>query len=126
MKRVFVSFLAIVASAAIAFGPMSVAQLAKEVDKHDGKKVTVVGVVDKFEQRTSRAGNPYFTAVLLDKSDKKVDINVYSRGKAAKELKKGDIVEITGDYRKEKKLGKLTFKNEIETKPELIKILSTK
>jgi DNA polymerase III alpha subunit len=126
IKSKFVACLCLLATSAFAVDTITVGQLEKAVDKYDGKQITVSGVVDKFEQRTSKAGNPYVTATLLDKADKKQTLSLYARGKIERELKKGDYVEVTGTYTKVKKVGTLTFKNEIEAKLESIKIKSGK
>ncbi|HRK23080.1 MAG TPA: hypothetical protein PLX06_14775, partial [Fimbriimonadaceae bacterium] len=61
---------------------------------------------------TSRAGNKYFTFVLVQGD--KAKVNVYSQGEAASDLKDGVNVKVIGIYKVEKKLGTMTFKNEID------------
>ncbi|MBN9500290.1 MAG: hypothetical protein BGO01_14275 [Armatimonadetes bacterium 55-13] len=109
---------AVVASAA---DKVSVAELAKSTKKYDGKVLTLVGKVDKFVQRTSKAGNPYFLFKLIDKVDKNKVVNVYGQGKLEKEPKKDDLVEVTGKYFIETKSGDKTYKNELQTKAEQVK-----
>jgi len=77
--------------------------------------------VDKFVQRTSKAGNPYFLFKLIDKVDKNKVVNVYGQGKLEKEPKKDDLVEVTGKYFIETKSGDKTYKNELQTKAEQVK-----
>lgn len=99
------------ASLALAAEKASVRDLLTNGKKFDGKVVTVTGSVDAFQARTSKAGNPYFVFKLKEKDQ---TINVYGRGKLDKDLKSGAKVEITGKYAVEKKVGKLTFKNEVD------------
>lgn len=112
MKRARLS-LAIFALAitALADGPLSVSALLKAADKHDSREVFVKGKVSKFDQKTSRAGNKYFTLVLKEGEDV---LNVYSRGELKPPVKAGDIVEVRGVFRKEKKLRDFTVKNEVD------------
>lgn len=126
LKPKFLIALGLLAAVAFAADTITVTQLEKDQDKYDGKKIVVIGIVEKFEQRTSKAGNPYITGTLLDKANKKATLSLYARGKIEKELKKGDVVEVTGIYAKEKKVGTLTFKNEIEAKLEGIKVKASK
>lgn len=85
--------------------------LAKAAD-HNDKTVTVKGKVADFKQKTSRAGNAYFTFKLKGAKDE--PINVYSRGTSEKEYKDNDVVIVTGIFRKEKKVQDFTVKNEID------------
>ena len=101
---------------AFAAEALTVANLIKDADKHDGKGVTVAGKVIEFKQKTSRAGNAYWTLKL--KGEKKdEDLSVYGRGKLDPVPKKDDKVEVNGIYRKEKKLADFTVKNELDTSP---------
>lgn len=131
MKRLrFLPILA-VASVALAAQTLSTDALIKDADKHDGKKVTVKGEVLDFEQKTSRAGNPYFVFKLKTKV-KETPVNVYGRGTLEPAIKDKDTVEITGTFRKEKKVSTFTVKNEVDVTPEkkgdkpLVKVLGKK
>lgn len=108
--RIYIAVLA-VAAAALADGPLSVSALLKSADKHDSREVFVKGKVSKFDQKTSRAGNKYFTLVLKEGDDL---LNVYSRGELKPAVKPGDTVEVRGVFRKEKKLRDFTVKNEVD------------
>ena len=96
---------------AVAADTLTVASLLKNADKYDGKAVTVTGKVLEFKQKTSRAGNAYFTLKL------KGDLNVYGHGKLDPAPAKNDKVEASGMYRKEKKLADFTVKNEVDVSP---------
>jgi len=90
---------------------LSLPELQQEPAKYDGKVVEVTAPVAGFKQKTSQAGNKYFTLKLAE--DGKT-VNDYSRGELGKELKDGAKVMVTGIFRVEKKLGSLVFKNEID------------
>jgi hypothetical protein len=90
---------------------VSVADLLDAPATFDGKDVRATAVVEGFQQKTSRRGNKYFTFKLKD-GEKAV--NVFSQGTSDPELKAGMKVEVTGVFRKEKKVGDIVFKNEIE------------
>lgn len=98
---------------AFAADALKVDDLIKSADKHDGKAVTVVGTVTEFTQKTSRAGNKYFTFKLKGKTPETA-LSVYGRGEPQTAPKKDDKVEVTGIYRKEKKLPSFTVKNEVD------------
>lgn len=101
---------------AFAADALTVGALLKDADKYDGKAVTVTGKVLEFKQKTSRAGNQYFTLIL--KGDKKdADLNVYGRGKLEPAPAKDNQVEVSGVYRKEKKVTTFTVKNEVDISP---------
>ncbi|HRF60511.1 MAG TPA: OB-fold nucleic acid binding domain-containing protein [Fimbriimonadaceae bacterium] len=125
MKKICMSLAAtaLFALAALAAAPITVDALIKNVDKHHDKTVTVVGRVADYSEKTSKRGNPYITFLLRGKSE---TANVFLQGRLKKSLKNGDQVEVTGTFRKEKKVGERTFKNEIDataekSKPDNIK-----
>ena len=106
---------AVLAVAVVAFAAEKVAitDLLKDASKYDAKAVTLTGKVMKFKQKTSKAGNPYYNFKLVGKTDDDV-VNIYGRGKSEKELEDGTVVEVTGKFAKEKKVGTVTYKNEID------------
>jgi DNA polymerase III alpha subunit len=124
MTRTATILLLLLATLALAADKLTVKQLQADTKKYDQKEITLTGKVDKFKQKTSRAGNAYFTFSLQDPADKKIDVNVYGQGKAEKPPKDGDLVEVKGTYRLEKNVGGNTFKNEIQIKPDAIKVLT--
>jgi len=99
---------------AVAVDLVKVDALLKTPDKFHEKVVTAKGKVAKFEAKVSKKGNPYS---LFQLEDGKAVVNVYVRGKLAKAPKNGQVVEVTGTYRKEKKLRDFTVKNEIDASP---------
>ena len=77
-------------------------------ESYDGKEVSVSGKVWHLKLKTSKRGNDYTTFTLSGGGS----LNVYSRGHA--QVKQGQTVKVTGKYRKEKRIGKYTFRNEID------------
>ncbi|MBL8069049.1 MAG: hypothetical protein JNM28_11415 [Armatimonadetes bacterium] len=116
MKRFLV--LGVFALAAISLAAtVTVDTLLKDKAKYDGKEVVVSGKVAEYKARTSRAGNPYITFKLKGAS---ATANVYLRGKLEGDAapKDGDKVEVSGIYRKEKKVtDTFTSKDEIDASP---------
>lgn len=102
-----------VASLALAAEKVTIAELTKDPAKYDGKAVTLTGKVMKFKQKTSKAGNPYFTFKLVGKTEDDV-VNIYGRGTYEKELANDVMVTVTGKFVKEKKVGEMTYKNEVD------------
>ena len=123
MSRAFIALFLILSTLAFAIDKLTVKQLQADTKKYDNKEIILTGKVDQFKQRTSRAGNPYFTFKMVDKADKKIEVNVYGQGKPDKEPKNGDMVEVKGVYRVEKQFGGNTFKNEIQIKPQALNVL---
>jgi len=112
-KMILIPALALLASAmSFAAEKVTIAELLKSPEKYDGKIVVVTGKAVKFQQKTSKAGNDYFTMKLVGKNDDE-RISVYGRGKQ-KEIKDDESVEVTGKFAKEKKVGSVTFKFEVD------------
>lgn len=113
MKRSLATLLSVAAILAIALAAdkLSVSKLVKDADKYDGKEVVLVGKISEFEQKTSRRGNKYFLFKVKEGDDV---VNGYSQGEMKPELKAGDKVEVSGIFRKEKKVQDFTVKNEID------------
>jgi hypothetical protein len=103
---------ATLATIALAADKVTIADLLKKTDDFDKKAVSIIGKVDNFKAKTSKAGNAYFTFKLLDEKDNK--LSIYSRGKLDKDLADGQKVEVTGYFKKESKVGSNTFKNEVD------------
>ena len=123
MTRAFVTLFLILSALAFAIDKLTVEQLQADTKKYDSKEIILTGKVDKFKQKTSRAGNSYFTFFMQDPADKKIQVNVYGQGVVEKPPKDGGVVEVKGTYRLEKVVAGNTFKNEIQIKPDAIKIV---
>ena len=111
MKRACVLF-ALVASVAFAAEVLTVDKLIEKADTHNNNDVVVTGKVSDFQAKTSKAGNPYTNFKL--KGENTV-ASVYFQGHMESAPRNGDTVEVTGVYRKEKKVNdSFTVKNEID------------
>lgn len=113
MKKFAIGFALVTAALAFAQAAkyISVDALQKDTKKYDKKDVVVRGKVKDYKAKTSKAGNKYTTFKLLGE---KKEVNIYMREHPAKPLKDGQLVEVNGVYRVEKKVGDRVFKNEIE------------
>jgi hypothetical protein len=100
------------AALAFAADKVSLGDILKDPKAFDGKTIATSGAVAGFKQKTSRAGNRYFTFKL--KSGDKESLNVYSQGEAPEGVKDGAKVEVVGVFRAEKKVMDFTVKNEID------------
>jgi|GEM_PF-828482 len=95
--------------------PITTADLAK----FDKKTVTVVGKIDKYNEKTSRISKKQYTVFTL--VDAKGKVNVFLQGRPGSKFKDGDKVIVTGFYRKEKKVKEMVFKNEIDATNDKVK-----
>ena len=119
MKPLRISLLFGVLAAALALGfdkvaQVSLADLAKDPKAYDMKTIETSGVVADFKQKTSRAGNKYFTFKLRINEKETTGVNVYSQGEAEEAVKDGTKVKVVGVFREEKKVYDFTVKNEID------------
>jgi hypothetical protein len=113
LKTGFLFATLIAALAVAAVDKVAIEDFVKNVDKYDQKVVTVTGRADNVKAKTSKAGNPYYTFRILGKTEED-KVYVHSFGKPDEKLKDGVKVEVTGTYRKEKKVGTMVFKNELD------------
>lgn len=123
-KTITIFAVALLTALALSQDKLTVKELRANVKKFDTKEISVSGRVENFKQKTSRTGNDYFTFLLVDKVDRTKAIHVYGRGKALKPLLTKDLVLVTGTFRTEKKVGDMTFKNEIQVVPAQIVLLA--
>lgn len=121
MRARFISILAVSALALAAFAQTGVIKtnitdVLKDPDKVDGKAIQVEGKVESYEEKTSQRGNPYTVFKVTD-SGKTLSVWMTGHPKDPDKPKDGDKVQLTGIYRKEKKVGDVTFRNEIDVTP---------
>lgn len=90
----------------------SVAAILKEPDKFHRKLVQVEGEVDDLKKKTSRVGNAY-TTFKLDSEGKQLSVFSYEH----LSISEDDKVVVIGKFYKEKRVGRSTFKNEIDASP---------
>ena len=88
----------------------TIEKILSSKETYHGKEVSVSGKVSNLRRKTSKIGNPYTTFSLVGGSGG--IINVYFRGHT--QVNEGKSAKVTGIYRKEKRVGEYTFKNEIE------------
>lgn len=98
---------------------VTVSDLVKDPVKYDKKSVTVVGKIDKYEERVAKASKKPYTIMIV--TDGKSKVNVYMKNKPAAKVKRGDKVTVIGTYSKEKKVGTNVFKNEIDASNDFTK-----
>lgn len=99
---------------ALAQVPMGADSVLANPKKWDGRGIVVKGLVGNYQKKTSKAGNKYTTFTV--ETNKKF-LNVYVRDHLKPEPKNGDLVVCDGIFRVEKKVGSMTFKNEIDCSP---------
>jgi len=87
----------------------TVAALIQNPDKFHRKMVQVEGKVDDLKKKTSRIGNPY-TTFKLDSGGKQVVVFSYGH----LNIQEDDTVIVVGRFYKERRVGRSTFKNEID------------
>jgi len=87
----------------------TVAALIENPDKFHRKMVQVEGKVDDLKKKTSRIGNPY-TTFKLDSGGKQVVVFSYGH----LNIQEDDAVIVVGKFYKERRVGRSTFKNEID------------
>lgn len=90
----------------------TVAAILKDPDKFHRKLVQVEGEVDDLKKKTSRVGNAY-TTFKLDSEGKQ--ITVFSYGHLS--ISEDDKAVVIGKFYKERRVGRSTFKNEIDASP---------
>jgi len=113
MKPRFVIGLSVLALAAgvLALEKVSIGDLLKDASKYDGKDVTIQGVVEDLSEKVSGGGNAY-TSLKVKDGEKRV--TVWMRGHLNIKIKNGDEVAATGMFLKERKVGDVIYKNEID------------
>jgi len=87
----------------------TVAEIAKNPAAFDQKKVTVNGMAEEINSRTSRRGNSYTTFRLSDEGDA---VKVFTFGTPP--IKDGQRVEVRGVFQRVKHVGAYTFHDEID------------
>jgi hypothetical protein len=87
----------------------TVAAILEDPDRFHKKLVQVEGKVSDYKEKVSRAGNAYTTFKLVQQDQK---ITVFSYGHL--NLENNNEVVVVGRFYKEKRVGRATFKNEID------------
>lgn len=87
-----------------------ISKILREPGSWDGKRVRISGEVAELKKRRSRSGNLYSTFYLSDGEGNR--IKVFKWGHP--DVDNGEQVEVEGVFKKEKRIGKLSFYNELE------------
>ena len=101
----------VIAATAFAQVQTTTVAIMKDGKKFDKKEVVVKGKVEDYKRKTSRKGSKYTSFKV---SDGGKFLNVYMKDHLPKDLKDGQMVEVRGIFKVEKKVGTMIFKNEIE------------
>lgn len=100
-----------------------VSEIRDAPPKFDGKAVTVKGKVASFKQKTSKAGNGYYTFDLVDGKER---LSIYGGDKLDPAVKDGDEVAVTGRFAAKRTVGEHTFENEVDASSKLDKAFGVK
>ncbi len=86
-------------------------KILADKNSYDGKEVSVSDTVSaNLKFKTSKGGKDYTTFSLIGDTGGRINVFVWGKSK----LHGGEKVRVTGKYYKVKKVGKYTFRNEIE------------
>ena len=89
----------------------TVDKILADKNSYDGKEVSVSGTVSaNLKLKTSKGEKDYTTFSLLGDSGSRINIFIWGKLK----LQGGQKVRVTGIYHKVMKVGRSTFRNEIE------------
>ena len=121
MKRFASLSLLALAVFALAADPVAVTitELNSQPAEYHSKEVKTSGKVFKFVNKTSKAGNEYFTFDITEgaKGKELKMVHIYGQGKIDPPLKQDEVVTVVGEFRKEKVVSGRTYKMEIQVKP---------
>lgn len=115
MKRtaIFMLMAAACLAAAFAVEQATVSDLIAKGDAFNGKDATVQGEVANLQKRKSSRGNAYSLFRLKDKG-KSINVLLDYHPAGNRAFANGDRIEVTGLFRKEKRVGELVFRNEVD------------
>ncbi|MFB3778818.1 MAG: hypothetical protein ACE141_14465 [Bryobacteraceae bacterium] len=94
-----------------AAGTVTVAEIAANPSRYDGKRVTVVGDALVVRQQTDRNSGPWALISMVDIDNRRAVINVIGAGRAP--VVNGDVMRATGVFRAKNKRGRYTYDNEL-------------
>jgi len=103
-------FLLIFPSYIFSFQKTTIKEILNDPDFYHQKVVKVTGKIKNLRLKVSRKGNPYTTFRLMDKTGNSLKVFIWEH----QDLKEGDLVEVTGVFKRIKRVGIYTFFNEIE------------
>jgi hypothetical protein len=88
----------------------TVEKIATNKDSYDGKQVSVTGTVSNLKLKAGNVGDKYTTFILVGKSGGRINVFIWGHLK----LQPGQKVQVTGLYRKVRRLTHRNYYNEIE------------
>jgi len=88
----------------------TIEEILKNPDTYDQKTIKVKGMVTNLKLKISRRGNPYTVFHIMDKAGNSLKVFMWEH----QNIHEGEIVEVTGIFRKIKHIGPYIFYNEIE------------
>jgi hypothetical protein len=100
--------LALLALASAGPAAISPSELLADPDRFDGETVTLQGTVEKFRERVSPDGAPYYKFRL---SDEQYAVRVFSAGRSP--CRNGMQATVDGIFEKVNRLGPRTHYNEV-------------
>jgi hypothetical protein len=100
--------LALLALASAGPAAISPSELLADPDRFDGQTVTLQGTVEKFRERVSPDGAPYYKFRL---SDEQYAVRVFSAGRSP--CRNGMRATVDGIFEKVNRLGPRTHYNEV-------------
>ena len=84
------------------------------LERQNAKLRKIVGaLMDRVERNTDQTGNAYSLFRLKDKG-KSISVLLDYHPEGNRMFANGDRIEVTGLFRKEKRVGELVFKNEVD------------
>src|SRR5437870_2623384 len=107
-SRTLVAILILAACTAHALD-VSPREILENPDRFDGRPVTVSGMILNLRETISQKGNPYYTFNLSDNGSA---VRVFSFGSSP--CRDGSRVTVAGVFRREKHVGRYTFRNEVD------------
>lgn len=93
---------------ALAQQAVTVSALLLHPEQYDGKTISVVGTVARYQERVSARGNPYTTFRLEDGGA----VSVFAWHHQG--LRDGLRVRVVGTFFKVRRVGRYVFRNEVE------------
>jgi len=103
-----VTALALLALASAGPAAISPSELLADPDRFDGQAVTLQGTVEKFREKVSPDGAPYFKFRL---SDEQTAVRVFSFGRSP--CRNGMQATVDGTFERVNRLGRHTHYNEV-------------
>ncbi len=99
--------------------PATPSQILSRPDAYDGQVVCVQGVADSLKHKVSRKGNPYTTFHVTGFDGTAIKAFSFSH----LPIRDRQPVEVTGTFKRVKRVGRYVFYNEIDASEGLVRAL---